>query len=1682
MSDPSSDDNTSVRVALRIRPQLAREKIDMCQVCTSVTPGEPQVTLGKDKPFTYDYVFDRDSTQDQVYDTCARPLIEGCLEGYNATIFAYGQTGSGKTFSMGTGLDVACDPEQIGIIPRAVDHLFKGIEERKQKAAELNLPPPDFKVNAQFMELYNEEILDLLDSTRDPAESRRGKSHIKIHEDASGGIYTVGVTTRTTTSLDDTLQCLKMGALSRTTASTNMNSQSSRSHAIFTLHIKQLRVVPNVTNSNEVEEGKEADTTETEFETLTAKFHFVDLAGSERLKRTGATGDRAKEGISINCGLLALGNVISALGDKAKKGSHVPYRDSKLTRLLQDSLGGNSRTVMIACVSPSDRDFMETLNTMKYANRARNITNKVVVNQDKASRQIAALREEIRALQAELQEYQSGKRMVDADGVETINDMFHENTMLQTENNNLRTRIKALQETIDSLTARNVSVLAERANLALSNISGEEGSDEISSLINGYLKEIEELRTKLMESEAMCETLRRQGLRTPASRAAMSPLHQNTFQAVPMTSGGSLSRNLELPTSPDNNVNALLELAKKDVKKMRKKVRSRNTSRSEQASDDEKTEEKEDAEKNGVADDVEHEESQEKDSETEEGDQNKENCEEETVMNGDGGDQDEDGDDDDGDGDEDDDEESSTSSDSEDLESDNIHEDLAELTCEISIKQKLIEELELSQRRLQSLKIQYEEKLSQLQSKIKQTEEERDKVLSSLGNRETTNDKAKKIREEYEKKLREMQNEMKKLNAAKKEHSKLVKNQSQYDRQMKQLQRELTEMKKTKAEMTNSLVKLMNQMKAEAEKNKNFEARKNKEIAQLRKEHRKKEAAIKQLEQQKQQKEMVLRKKFEEVENLKKKQKPMSAKAAGRVANYSARPRYLQQPMKKKKDFNPKDAKHKWDILEKHVSSTVTKRQTLYHMEKDMNIWLKRREDLGKKIEKVTKRREKLLDDDKESEALEMEEVLIGLKAEIDLTQDYIMDCQKNIMQMEESTKDEKDFSQLIDKCTHEEALYLLEHFLGLAINKGLLAAQKETETRELGAKLHSSEMNSTLTQQLLEHVIADRVDDLEIYGIFPGEKEDSESSDTSNIDSPVDRILMEDQILSSTPKPWQPGEKTGRRDKARRRTATTEDLLYPDSGGPPRLSNGGSALPVLPAVEEDTEGKQAGDSLVMPPPKPSMIAKPTALVPSFQKWLRTYLLRMTKGEEPTDDGIGNLPRSSTGPATSGRRSGDGLPSAQPASRPVPEPSPSLRRKAMMNSTSRQNSVESADLTPPSSPSASRRSVNRGENVFSRLTSNTQPSSPDPKRGSIQPYGGSIRQTSGRPSPLECVYTASGHTKAILSLFATDDVLFSSSKDRTVKVWDLATGQDIVTLRDHPNNVVCVRYSEYTRLVFSVCNSVIKVWDIRDKTQNCIKTLSSSGLTSQGSTSSTGTVGRQVAVPQGEQIVNDIVLNRYGTVLYSAAGNLVRLWDLRRFNAVGKFSGGHQAPVMVLAIDETEEGESATVVTGSKDHYIKVFEVPENSVGVLTPKLNLEPPHYDGIQSLALYGDCLFSGSRDMCIKKWDLTENSLKQSMNNAHKDWVCAMAFTPGKNGLLSGCRAGFLKLWNIEDCHQMAEIKAHSSPINAITTNSSTIFTASNDTQIRIWQMKTGYEEAQDEPAVEGNLGRWSDMTEV
>uniref|UniRef100_A0A2K6SH74 Kinesin-like protein KIF21A n=1 Tax=Saimiri boliviensis boliviensis TaxID=39432 RepID=A0A2K6SH74_SAIBB len=1617
----------------RIRPQLAKEKIEGCHICTSVTPGEPQVFLGKDKAFTFDYVFDIDSQQEQIYTQCIEKLIEGCFEGYNATVFAYGQTGAGKTYTMGTGFDVNIVEEEQGIISRAVKHLFKSIEEKKHIAIKNGLPPPDFKVNAQFLELYNEEVLDLFDTTRD-IDAKNKKSNIRIHEDSTGGIYTVGVTTRTVNTESEMMQCLKLGALSRTTASTQMNVQSSRSHAIFTIHVCQTRVCPQIDADNATDNKIISESAQmNEFETLTAKFHFVDLAGSERLKRTGATGERAKEGISINCGLLALGNVISALGDKSKRATHVPYRDSKLTRLLQDSLGGNSRTIMIACVSPSDRDFMETLNTLKYANRARNIKNKVMVNQDRASQQINALRSEITRLQMELMEYKTGKRIIDEEGVESINDMFHENAMLQTENNNLRVRIKAMQETVDALRSRITQLVSDQANHVLARAG--EGNEEISNMIHSYIKEIEDLRAKLLESEAVNENLRKNLTRATARAPYFSG--SSTFSPTILSS--------------DKETIEIIDLAKKDLEKLKRKEKRKKKSVA--GKEDNTDTDQEKKEEKGVSErennELEVEESQEVSDHEDEEEEEEE--EEDDIEGG----------------------ESSDESDSESDEKANYQADLANITCEIAIKQKLIDELENSQKRLQTLKKQYEEKLMMLQHKIRDTQLERDQVLQNLGSVESySEEKAKKVRSEYEKKLQAMNKELQRLQAAQKEHARLLKNQSQYEKQLKKLQQDVMEMKKTK-------VRLMKQMKEEQEKARLTESRRNREIAQLKKDQRKRDHQLRLLEAQKRNQEVVLRRKTEEVTALRRQVRPMSDKVAGKVtrklsssdapaldmgssaaavetdasrtgaqqkmripvARVQALPASATNGTRKKyqrkgltgRVFISKTARMKWQLLERRVTDIIMQKMTISNMEADMNRLLKQREELTKRREKLSKRREKIVKETGEGDknVANISEEMESLTANIDYINDSISDCQANIMQMEEAKEEGEtlDVTAVINACTLTEARYLLDHFLSMGINKGLQAAQKEAQIKVLEGRLKQTEITSATQNQLLFHMLKEKAElnpeldallghalqgNLPFYSNFPFNLVLNYLFAYSTLSSDLMKLCGEVKPKS----------------KARRRTTTQMELLYADSSElASDTSTGDASLPgpLTPVAEGQEIGMNAETSGTSAREKE--LSSPSGL-PSK---------------------IGSITRQSS-----------------LSEKKIPEPSPVTRRKAYEKAEkpkakeqkhSDSGTSEASLSPPPSPPSRPRNELN----VFNRLTvsqgntsvqqdksDESDSSLSEVHRGIINPFPAS---KGIRTFPLQCIHIAEGHTKAVLCVDSTDDLLFTGSKDRTCKVWNLVTGQEIMSLGGHPNNVVSIKYCNYTSLVFTVSTSYIKVWDIRDSAK-CIRTLTSSGQVTLGDSCS-ASASRTVAIPSGENQINQIALNPTGTFLYAASGNAVRMWDLKRFQSTGKLTG-HLGPVMCLTVDQISNGQDL-IITGSKDHYIKMFDVTEGALGTVSPTHNFEPPHYDGIEALTIQGDNLFSGSRDNGIKKWDLTQKDLLQQVPNAHKDWVCALGVVPDHPVLLSGCRGGILKVWNMDTFMPVGEMKGHDSPINAICVNSTHIFTAADDRTVRIWKAR-------------------------
>ncbi|KAJ1727747.1 hypothetical protein LPJ61_004416 [Coemansia biformis] len=360
-----SQDN-NIKVVARFRPPNALEKRSG-ETSVVEVQDETTVDIKCDEhtgAFTFDRVFGPETTQAEIYGYAISDTLDDIFNGYNGTVFCYGQTGSGKTFTM-MGADI--DSEELrGIIPRIVEGVFGKIVESP--------PTVEYMVKASYMEIYMERIRDLLS----PEES-----NLSVHEDKANGVYVKGLMEVFVSSIDEVYQVMRQGAKSRVVAQTNMNAESSRSHSIFQLTIEQKDTV----------NGK----------TKMGRLFLVDLAGSEKVGKTGATGQTLEEAKKINKSLSALGMVINALTDG--KSTHIPYRDSKLTRILQESLGGNSRTTLIINCSPAAYNASETVGTLRFGMRAKSIKNKAKVNQDFSPAELKLMLKKSRAQAVTYQTY-----------------------------------------------------------------------------------------------------------------------------------------------------------------------------------------------------------------------------------------------------------------------------------------------------------------------------------------------------------------------------------------------------------------------------------------------------------------------------------------------------------------------------------------------------------------------------------------------------------------------------------------------------------------------------------------------------------------------------------------------------------------------------------------------------------------------------------------------------------------------------------------------------------------------------------------------------------------------------------------------------------------------------------------------------------------------------------------------------------------------------------------------------------------------------------------------------------------------------------------------------------------------------------------------------------------------------
>uniref|UniRef100_A0A8C1PI50 Kinesin-like protein n=1 Tax=Cyprinus carpio TaxID=7962 RepID=A0A8C1PI50_CYPCA len=515
MADPAE---CTIKVMCRFRPLNGSEVMRGDKYIPKFQ-GDDNVVVGG-KPYVFDRVFQSNTTQEQVYNACAQKIVKDVLEGYNGTIFAYGQTSSGKTHTMEGNLH---DPDGMGIIPRIVQDIFNYIYSMDE-----NL---EFHIKVSYFEIYLDKIRDLLDVS---------KTNLSVHEDKNRVPYVKGCTERFVCSPEEVMDTIDEGKSNRHVAVTNMNEHSSRSHSIFLINVKQ-------------------ENTQTE-QKLSGKLFLVDLAGSEKVSKTGAEGAVLDEAKNINKSLSALGNVISALAEGT---TYVPYRDSKMTRILQDSLGGNCRTTIVICCSPSSFNEAETKTTLMFGQRAKTIKNTVCVNveltaeqwkkkYEKEKEKNKTLKNTITWLENELNRWRNGTVVTHTLHTHSrscalihyihSDDEINQQSQLAEK---LKQQMLDQEELLASTRRDHDNLQAELTRLQMENEASKEEVKEVlqalEELAVNYDQKSQEVEDKTKEFEALSEELNQKSVRRNSSlKTPFSSLLLNSLSPKCCTQGGGL--------------------------------------------------------------------------------------------------------------------------------------------------------------------------------------------------------------------------------------------------------------------------------------------------------------------------------------------------------------------------------------------------------------------------------------------------------------------------------------------------------------------------------------------------------------------------------------------------------------------------------------------------------------------------------------------------------------------------------------------------------------------------------------------------------------------------------------------------------------------------------------------------------------------------------------------------------------------------------------------------------------------------------------------------------------------------------------------------------------------------------------------------------------------------------------
>ncbi|XP_063414423.1 chromosome-associated kinesin KIF4-like isoform X3 [Mytilus trossulus] len=902
-----------VRVAIRCRPLITKELNEGCQKCVRFIDNEPQLVLGSNRSFTYDYVYSPDHSQHEVYDSSVKHLVKHIFKGYNATVLAYGQTGSGKTYTMGGCYDMVSEIEK-GVIPRVMQELFNGMEDR---------PEYLFTIKVSYLEIYNEDINDLLCpmSKREP---------LAIREDATGGIRLPGLREKTVTSYEETLTCLSMGGQVRTTGATAMNNTSSRSHAIFTIHV----------------EMKKKDD---ENDTCSAKFHLVDLAGSERAKKTQAEGERFKEGVNINRGLLCLGNVISALGDDKEKRSYIPYRDSKLTRLLQDSLGGNSYTLMVACISPADTNMEETLNTLRYADRARKIKNKPIINRDPQTAEIIRLKQLVIELETRLQS--GGLTIKCESSVATCTSVFSSTSSTAASTSMSYVDQDSIMDKVKELSEKNKQLEEENEKL----------SDELQRAVDNSAN----LCEKVIKLDLKCERLKNR---------------LDDFKKDTGLDFNVLSSSLDVNSHPE---------LKEQMDKLRHLA--------EQVNDD-----KDEPEESIPEQDEDMDQGESLPGTPDSRAMSKEYAFRQAKMTN----------------------------------------ELQELNKLLEKKERLAKQMTQNDDQMKAMKGQYDHAISGMNSEIESLQKEKEELAQALENAKY-NSATSKVAEQRRQRLKELEQQMSQLKRKVNDQTKLLKMKEQSEKQVSKMNVDIQGMKQQR-------VKLMKQMKEDADEFRRWKMKKEKEVMQLQQKGRKRDCEIAKLQRENQKQQNILKRKGEE-----------AAAANKRLKEALAKQKQVHQERNEK--FEKYDTTsignrvRSW--LSHELEVRVSIREAKYHLNrllsdrKEMVMTLKDLKDRIDEDAPPTKKLAWIKDGKLDSSSFEVENVkkqIEEVQQQIDERNAQITDLQQKVVDADQECKGKSIWESLH---TMVEAKCALKWLLEQAVSSRADSSKAQGELQD--SKLH---------------------------------------------------------------------------------------------------------------------------------------------------------------------------------------------------------------------------------------------------------------------------------------------------------------------------------------------------------------------------------------------------------------------------------------------------------------------------------------------------------------------------------------------------------------------------------------------------------------------------------------------------